>query len=390
MKNTIYLCGHTGSINRGCEAIVRSTIALLESSNKYSEPILCTFNYSEDKRVNLDNICKLIEYKLIPKNSIVHYIGAILYRICRNDIFRQTIVQKSIFSNIKNEDIILQIGGDTYCYGKPFIQYATNILAKNKNIKTVLWSCSIEKIDEEMLEDLRHYSHIFPRESLTYNNLINAGLDSNKITLTVDSAFDLESNESEFSLKMINRNFVGINISPLVMGLASKTDIVIKNVENLIEYILKNTSLEIIFIPHVYDIGFQDSIPLKQLYDKFKMSKRVEIVEDYLNAKELKGIISKCRFFIGARTHATIAAYSSLVPTIVLGYSIKSRGIANDLFGYHDRYVIETQKLKTDFEILESFKMLIENEYQIKEILKSKMSKFKTLLKESIQVLDNL
>jgi polysaccharide pyruvyl transferase WcaK-like protein len=36
---------------------------------------------------------------------------------------------------------------------------------------------------------------------------------------------------------------------------------------------------------------------------------------------------------IAARTHATIAAYSTLVPVYALGYSIKARGIAKDLFG---------------------------------------------------------
>ena len=49
--------------------------------------------------------------------------------------------------------------------------------------------------------------------------------------------------------------------------------------------------------------------------------------------------------FIGARTHATIAAYSSCVPTLVVGYSIKARGIAKDLFGTDEGYVLPVQAL---------------------------------------------
>ena len=62
------------------------------------------------------------------------------------------------------------------------------------------------------------------------------------------------------------------------------------------------------------------------------------------NCMEIKGIISKCRFFIGARTHSTIAAYSTCVPTLAVGYSIKARGIARDIFGTEDNYVVPVQK----------------------------------------------
>ena len=60
---------------------------------------------------------------------------------------------------------------------------------------------------------------------------------------------------------------------------------------------------------------------------------RVILLPNNLTAIQYKGYIARMRFFIGARTHATIAAYSNCVPTMVLGYSIKSRGIAKDLFG---------------------------------------------------------
>ena len=62
---------------------------------------------------------------------------------------------------------------------------------------------------------------------------------------------------------------------------------------------------------------------------RYKSTGRVMLVQD-CNCEELKGYISRCRFFIGARTHATIAAYSSQVPTLVVGYSVKAKGIAKD------------------------------------------------------------
>ena len=53
---------------------------------------------------------------------------------------------------------------------------------------------------------------------------------------------------------------------------------------------------------------------IEELYYYFKDEPRVVKLGD-CGCEELKGYIGRCRFFIGARTHATIAAYSSLVPT---------------------------------------------------------------------------
>lgn len=85
---------------------------------------------------------------------------------------------------------------------------------------------------------------------------------------------------------------------------------------------------------------------------------------------ELKGIIAQCRFFIGARTHATIAAYSSGIPTLVVGYSVKARGIAKDLFGKEDGYVIPVQLLKHEDDIKTELKKIIGRENEIRKALK--------------------
>ena len=57
------------------------------------------------------------------------------------------------------------------------------------------------------------------------------------------------------------------------------------------------------------------------------------MILDEHNCMEMKGFIARCRFFVGARTHATIAAYSSCVPTLVVGYSVKAGGLQRDLLG---------------------------------------------------------
>ena len=91
---------------------------------------------------------------------------------------------------------------------------------------------------------------------------------------------------------------------------------------------------------------------------------------------ELKGYIARCRMFIGARTHATIAAYSSCVPTLVLGYSVKSRGIARDLFGTEDNYVIPVQNVVDSDTLAEGFRWLLVHQNDIRSHLEIVMPQY--------------
>ena len=99
---------------------------------------------------------------------------------------------------------------------------------------------------------------------------------------------------------------------------------------------------------------------------------RVVTIED-MSVGKLKFIISKCRFFIGARTHAIIAAYSSRVPAVALGYSVKAKGIACDLFGTDKGYVIDARALENKEELKNAFVTLTENEEKIRDMLNDKI-----------------
>ncbi len=87
------------------------------------------------------------------------------------------------------------------------------------------------------------------------------------------------------------------------------------------------------------------------------------------SCEELKGYIERCSLFVGARTHATIAAYSSCVPTLVVGYSVKARGIAKDLFGTEEHYVIPVQSLREKEDLVKGFRWLQNHQRQIQDRL---------------------
>ncbi len=80
--------------------------------------------------------------------------------------------------------------------------------------------------------------------------------------------------------------------------------------------------------------------------------------------------------FRGARTHATIAAYSTCVPTLVVGYSVKARGIARDIFGSEDNMVIPVQSLEHEDDLVNAFKYIQENESNIRQHLQNFMPSY--------------
>ncbi len=57
---------------------------------------------------------------------------------------------------------------------------------------------------------------------------------------------------------------------------------------------------------------------------------RVRVVEENLNAMELKWVLARLDWFAGARMHATIGAFSSGVPTLGLGYTDKAQGVFDE------------------------------------------------------------
>jgi colanic acid/amylovoran biosynthesis protein len=273
-------------------------------------------------------------------------------------------------NDAKDNDIWMSIGGDNYCYTGIEKLADLNKLIHQKGAKTVLWGCSIEPsvINNKVIKDLKRYDLINTRESLTYNALLQLGISDN-VVIYPDPAFQLDLVELPLPVGFDKDNTIGINISPLIIDKEQNSGQTMNNYIALIQHIIVTTDCKIALIPHVVKEDNDDRIPLNTLYKKFKDTGRVVMIPDH-NCMELKGYISRCRMFIGARTHATIAAYSTCIPTLVVGYSVKAKGIAKDIFGTYDNYVISVQSLKDKNDLINSFEWMKTNELGIRNQLK--------------------
>ena len=363
---------HAGSGNHGCEAIVRTTAEILKKPT-----ILYSRNPNLDKKYKVDEICSLQfdERSSIKKGSLAWLLSALQTKFLGKIDLAIKYQYKNLLDNIKPDDIYLSIGGDNYCYPGTDLLAAVNRNLKKEGAKLVLWGCSVEPSlleQTEIAKDLASFDLITARESISYNALKKVNSNTIKVS---DPAFTLPSVMLPVPKNWVEGNMVGINASPLILQSGKNQKTVYQAYKILIEEILRNTNCGIALIPHVVCEENDDLTLLTRLYEEYNDSNRIVLIQDH-NCMELKGYISRCRFFIGARTHATIAAYSTCVPTLVLGYSVKSRGIAKDLFGSEENYVLPVQSLEEPEELAKHFMWLVEHEKEVRDHLEKIMPEY--------------
>ena len=226
---------------------------------------------------------------------------------------------------------------------------------------------------------------IVARENISYRVLKNI---NSRTVLLPDPAFQLDKKELPLPEGFIEDNTIGINLSPLIAEYADE-NLIVQNYKRLIQYIIDTTDYNIAFIPHVVKEKNDDRVILMKLYQEFKNFNRAVLIED-CNCEELKGYIARCRMFIGARTHATIAAYSTCVPTLVVGYSVKAIGIARELFDTDENYVIPVQKFESDDDLVKAFRWLQNKESEIRVYLKNMMPEYKNRILQARELIERL
>lgn len=350
---------HGGSDNHGCEAIIRGTC-----QNLKGEITLFSSNIQADKLYGLNDMCKISPdtYK-----RYYHPVKWFFYKVL-NIVFHKNTMFKLVDG--KEKGVYLSVGGDNYCYSgliTPMLEANTRI--RNNNNKTILWGTSIENTvldDSEVLDDISKYNYIFARESFTYEALLRHGLKE-KTFLYPDLAFAMKPEKEDSLQEIFQKEVVGINISPLILKFEEGKNVIISGYLKIIQFLLSTTDVNILLVPHVVKRKNDDRDSIKNLMESI-YSDRVFVLND-MSASKLKYIISQCSFFVGTRTHSTIAAYSTCVPTMVVGYSIKAKGIAKDIFGTDENYVVDVRGLNDSQKLLDAFKVLYLKKDEIKKYL---------------------
>ena len=373
MNDRIVLYLHGGSGNHGCEAIINSTCHMIEDIPK----LLVTNSEKEDRFYSLAPLCDILQERKIAE----HFFAHVWYYAWRAVFHDPESFMRYRFRQVLGKNrapLYISTGGDMYCYelSKKEAIVANSTFCR-AGARTILWGCSLEPEllkEPEVVEDMKRYALITPRESITAKALEEAGVTEN-VKLFPDPAFALEPEKMELPERFRVGKTIGINVSPMIVRHEKVPGITLANYRQLIDHILQATDDRVALIPHVMWNYNDDRLTLQELYRGFEANARVMIFPD-MSCRKLKYIISQCRAFIGARTHATIAAYSSCVPTLVVGYSVKARGIARDLFGTEENYVLPVQALENPEELIQAYDWMMEREQEIRSGLQAVMPEY--------------
>ena len=396
-ENRLLMYMHAGSGNHGCEAIVNSVCHMVKE-----KVTLLSYYGEEDEKYSLKDLCHIVSERRFEEHKLAHvlYYG---YRKLSGDQESFIRYRYGDIMKGKTAPLAISIGGDNYCYDNMLSDLRlANSAFNRKGVRTVLLGCSIEPEllkREDIVADLMWYHTIIARESITYEALKDMVKEQDgriegrkrmpQILCYPDPAFTLQKKEMPLPEGFAEGNTVGINVSPMIQDNEKESGITMECYEALIQYIIENTGFQIALIPHVVWARNDDRKPIHTLFEKFKDTGRVVEIGDG-TCEELKGYISRCRLFVGARTHATIAAYSSCVPTLVVGYSVKARGIARDLFGQEEHYVLPVQSLRNRDDLVKEFQWLSSQEKEIREKLEKKMPDYRNRALETGKEVDRL
>jgi polysaccharide pyruvyl transferase WcaK-like protein len=378
------LVGNGPLSNRGCEAIVYSSIDIIKNEFGDSEFLLASF--ANDSSEKLPNEITSIElpFRLDRWSSLWWQYRFRKLLGLSEDL---SYFLRKFQGRISDISAVFSIGGDGYSidYGHTIIDrlIIMNDFFHSNGIPIIIWGASIgpfgkePEFEQKIALHLSKIDLIVVRESISLEYLHQLGIRDN-VCLACDPAFVLEPKPCQLNEKieqMLRDQCIGLNLSPLLAKYATNGSL--ENWTNLsvkiVRRLLAEIDLSILLIPHATFANLSplmdDEYFLRGVYNMLTESerKKVALLPRNLSSQNLKWIISQTSLFIGARTHATIAALSSYVPCISIAYSRKAWGINEMIFGHRD-WVYSSENLDAN-ELTAQVKKLLNSSKQIRMYL---------------------
>jgi colanic acid/amylovoran biosynthesis protein len=357
------LAGNGPYENRGCEAIVRGTTKILREYFR-NPHFICLSNFRSEKQFKeqclreTDGAIVHLASHQLSKKQVFHSfwklnsINGIFHYLFNQDAFLSWVYQ-DMLPYLDDTIAVLSIGGDNYSldYGIPtrFIGLDNIVLERGRS--QIIWGASvgpfsaIPDYERYMSNHLQKITAIFARESATVEYLESIGVSRN-VYAVADPAFLMDSAQPKEEMS-IEEGAIGLNLSPLMAKFITGSDVEqwTDLAAEIMTDVARTTERQIYLIPHVTNPGSNDYTFMQRALSKIRgKNEKITLIPPRYTAAETKWIISQMALFAGTRTHATIAALSSGVPTLSFTYSIKGKGINQDIFG-HTAYCMTPKDL---------------------------------------------
>lgn len=376
----ILILGQGSTRNRGCEAILSETMKLLEQHPGKKRFIAPMFYYNSkyDGKYAKSQLSKI---KVFPAfKHTFYYLRQVIKARLKLGYENYGLDHRleNLYPYYRDADIFVAVGGDNFTMIGQVLPYLHIIMLEFAIMlgkRTIISAASIGPFPKDkerwVASILGKVDLITVRETITMKYLKSIGVVDN-VRLVADPAYLLKAepvNAEHYWGVKSDRMRIGINISGLVANFENiKHERYVNIFAAFIREAIHRYNATILLIPHVTIEKWDDLKACEDVYNQLKGEKEVSVLMSYLTAAQTKYVISQADYFIGVRTHSTIASLSSLVPTLAIAYSNKAYGIFENHFGNND-FVVDINDLSEQI-LFEKMDLLISRRSMIKEKLR--------------------
>lgn len=367
--------------NRGCVALSYCAIYLIDQ-------VLGKGNYelylTDSSEKDGEHVILLADREIVYKSISIPEVYTIngLVKMIRN--FRQKFY---VLHLLKRANIVLDIGqGDSFAdiYGKSRFENIDKIHVLARILKKpysllpqTIGPFKDKQIRREAVKSIMNASYVMTRDRQSCDYVKEIAPQHENVQEYIDVAFFLPYKKKKFDN---TKTHVGLNISALLWngGYTGKNELGLrcdyqKTIREIIKYFFTLDDVVLHLIPHVvsqerhiendYAISFD-------LYEEYN-SEKLFLAPLFLSPVDAKSYISGLDFFIGARMHATIAAFSSGIPVVPMAYSRKFNGLFVDTLQYH---CLVDMKSMSNNEVLKIIMNSFDKRSEIKSIIDNRLN----------------
>lgn len=374
--------------NKGCTALSYTALyfidKVLSECNVDYEIFLTDSGYPPQGSYSITIGKKKIKYQ-----TVGHPLGIGIKGNIRKVLFFPKTIKALYF--FKKADYILDIGqGDSFSdiYGEDRFYEIDRIhfLSRLLKVPYCLLPQTIGPFDTPSIaskarQSIAKAKTVMARDKMSFDYVRDNVPEQKHVEEFIDVAFYLPFEHRAFDKHCTH---VGLNINALLWngGYTGRNELGLRDdyksiIRSIIDYFLQVDGVKLHLIPHV--IGQE-----RGLENDYSVS--VDLVNEYNNPKlvmapfffspiEAKSFISGMDFFMGARMHSTIAAFSSGVPVVPMAYSRKFNGLFGDTLSYKYYLDLKTADSK---EIID----MIRECYNNREVLSQAIQSQNNLIKE--------
>jgi colanic acid/amylovoran biosynthesis protein len=389
----IGLYGIDGVYNYGCEAIVRGTVNILKMINSDCH-IIYYSRRAYDDRIQLKDVD--IDVNQISNDLPIFSRGVNKFLRELNINYR---IPSDDYKKMCDEcDVLISIGGDIYTipeylrseniypYYNSIVQFGDVVKKSDKRL--IVYGASIgpfghyRKAKEYYFKHLKKADLIIAREKNTIEYLDKNEVKDN-VCFLPDPAFFVLDKRNNSNLNIVNNDYIGINLSPLSLKEAYG-DVTLehkKKLALLISNISRKMNSKIMLIPHVIS-------PVNELDNDFTFLTQIaEMIDDDIKGNirvvdskggfiQTKKYLRKCKMVIAVRMHCAINAMCESIPTILLSYSEKSKGMAKFIYG-SDEWVLPVNKIEE--KLIDKIDIMIKESENIHNCLKERINEIRNI-----------